>query len=146
MACSETFSGLRGLQSELATGTPVQSADSEGPQHRFRPLSQSLSTQFRPPAPPITPDERYTILETQNAKLREEVESLTMMVEGLRGDAERSRIRRSCSGSRRKSVSRLQSPSAASKSSPSPATLSTLDLSADAEIGGGQANSTLAVP
>lgn len=111
-----------------------RNSSNRSPQQRFRPLSHSFSAQFKPTAPPITPDEEHKKLEAQNAELREDVESLTMMVEKLRGDAERSRIRQA---SRWKSVSLLQSPLATSKSSPSPATLSTLDLSGDAENSGG---------
>jgi hypothetical protein len=137
MASSESSSELRRIESKMAAKVPSRNANSKSPQQRFRPLSHSFSAQFKPPAPPITPDEQYKKLEAQNAELREDVESLTMMVEKLRGDAERSRIRQAYNESRRKSVSLLQSPLATSKSSPSPATLSTLDLSGDAEYSGG---------
>lgn len=133
MACSETSSELRRLESKMAAKASARTANAKGPKQRFRPLSQSFSAHLGPPAPPTTPDERCEKLEAQNTELREDVESLTMMVERLRGDAERSRIRQSHNEMRRKSVSLLQSPFAASKSSPSPATLSAVDLSGDAE-------------
>lgn len=79
---------------------------------------------------PPTPEEENNKLRTQNADLKEDVEALKIMVEKLRADAERARIRQATIESRRKSGSLLQTPLAAShsKSSPSPATVSALDL------------------
>lgn len=120
------------MESKLAAKATTRSAGSRSPTQRYRPISQSFSTnQFRPPsAPPISPDEEVAKLKTQNAELAEDVVALKMMVEKLRNDAERVRIRQATIESRRKSVSLLQSPMAAStsKSTPSPATVSALDL------------------
>lgn len=127
-----------------ASSDPQLRNGSRSPQQRYRPISQSFPASFRPPAPtPLPPDEAYEKLEHENVELHEDVESLTMMVEKLRSEVERSRIRLSqaqnsssaigpsrptenLNNGRRKSFAFL-SPSAA-KSTPSPATVSSLDL------------------
>lgn len=122
-----------------AAATGARGAGSRSPQNRFRPISQSFSTQFRPPAPqPLTPNEAYKKLELENLELKEDVESLTMMVERLRSDAERLRIRQAHAAelSRKKSfrasAAFLQSPNTPAgggiKGTPSPAAISALDL------------------
>lgn len=98
-----------------------------------------------PSAAPVTPDEAYKKLEQENAELKEDIESLTMMVERLRSEVERVRIRQANANANAGGVSDGEGPrrkrsSAAfmqgsrtagygSKSTPSPATVSALDLS-----------------
>lgn len=142
---SEATSETRRLESKMAAkaAAPVnaRTSGSRSPQQRYRPLSQSFSTgQFRhPPMPspaPLTPDAAYQKLEQENTELKEDVESLTMMVERLRSEGERARIRQVNASAKSASVAFLQgSRSGAgtgSKSTPSPATVSALDLTTTA--------------
>lgn len=145
MRYSETTSETRRLESKMAAkaAAPVtaRASGSRSPQQRYRPLSQSFSTnQFRhPPIPspaPLTPDAAYQKLEQENVELKEDVESLTMMVERLRSEGERARIRQMNASAKSAGVPLRQGSrpgtGTGSKSAPSPATVSALDLTTTA--------------
>jgi len=109
------------------------------PSPRFRPASINGGS-FRPqPQPPLSPDAEGKLakLETENAELREDVEDLKVMVETLRADGERIRIREA--NRTRKSVSVSRSP----RRSPMKGSLSTAEVSTAT---GGEMTSEKSVP
>jgi hypothetical protein len=122
----ERAAEIQRLNQRLATA-PVRSPRSfisKTPSPRYRPISVSASP-LRPQQP-SSPEEtdRITKLEAENLELKEDVQSLTVMVEHLRADGERARIRQV--NEQRRS---LNSPSAKTpKGTLSPATLSRADL------------------
>ena len=126
----ERAAEIRRLEQRLVTVPPrsARTSVSKTPSPRYRPISVSASP-LRPQQP-SGPEEtdRIIKLETENAELREDVEGLTVMVEKLRADGERARIRQA--NEQRRSLN-LSPAAKASKGTLSPATLSRTDLASE---------------
>ncbi|KAF8329400.1 uncharacterized protein EI90DRAFT_3125182 [Cantharellus anzutake] len=127
---SERTSELKRLEQRLAN--PPRSprpSNAKTPSPRFRPVSIS-SSPLRP-QPPLSPDteSKLSKLETENAELKEDVEALKVMVETLRADGERARIREA-NKARRQSISVSRSP----RFGPTKGTPSAAEVSRGGEI------------